>query len=247
MPSTASKLAIAVATTAFICGSPVDLVYVGGTDWNDTSTPHLTPTLATAQAREARQANTRDTGGRQTSRDASGTGGAIDGRDTKTSGNTTPGGAGKLQTSKGQPSAGPGRDSTTTNAQSGSVRVDNANGVRGTSAPANNPRARNSPVNAGQLNRPAVNTGVVNNVGVNNVNNVGIDNVQATKVNAAVVQPTYVAPAAGGAAVAAGATTVTTLPPNCSVVVANSVTYYHCGDAYYVSTGGAYVAVNPPR
>ncbi|MCC6778650.1 MAG: hypothetical protein IT537_18815 [Hyphomicrobiales bacterium] len=242
MPSIASKLVIAVATTAFICGSPVDLVYVGGTDWNDTSTPHLTPTLATAQAREARQANTRDTGGRQTSRDASGTGSAIDGRDTKTSGNATTGRAGKLQTSKGQPSAGPGGDSTTTNAQSGSARVDNANGLRGTSAPANNPRVRNFPVNAGQLNRPAANNG-----GVNNVNNVGINNAQATRVNAAVVQPTYVAPATGGAAVAAGATTVTTLPPSCSVVVTDSVTYYHCGAAYYVSTGGSYVTVNPPR
>ena len=42
-------------------------------------------------------------------------------------------------------------------------------------------------------------------------------------------------------------TTVAVLPPSCTVVDYNGVTYHHCGSNYYIASNGAYVAVNPPR
>jgi len=62
----------------------------------------------------------------------------------------------------------------------------------------------------------------------------------------------YAAPvvAAGAAALAVGATVVS-LPPACSNVVINGVTYYQCGGTYYQAAydgpNVVYVVVQPPR
>ena len=89
-----------------------------------------------------------------------------------------------------------------------------------------------------------------NDVRANNVrlNNVNVNDVNATKVDATYVRPPYLArPAAVAATAVAVGTTVAVLPPSCTVVEYNGVTYHHCGSNYYIASTGAYVAVNPPR
>jgi hypothetical protein len=65
------------------------------------------------------------------------------------------------------------------------------------------------------------------------------------------VRPAYVRPVAAGAVVAATAvavgTSVAALPAQCTTVVVDGVAYHRCGASYYLASGGAYVAVNPPR
>jgi hypothetical protein len=64
-----------------------------------------------------------------------------------------------------------------------------------------------------------------------------------------VVRPAYVRPVAAGAVVAATAvgTSVAALPAQCTTVVVDGAAYHRCGATYYRASGGAYVAVNPPR
>jgi uncharacterized membrane protein len=66
-----------------------------------------------------------------------------------------------------------------------------------------------------------------------------------------VVRPAYVRPVAAGAVVAAPAvavgTSVAALPAQCTTVVVDGAAYHRCGATYYRASGGAYVAVNPPR
>jgi hypothetical protein len=66
------------------------------------------------------------------------------------------------------------------------------------------------------------------------------------------VRAAYVRPVAAGAVVAAGTavavgTTVAALPAQCTTVVVDGVAYRRCGATYYRASGGAYVAVTPPR
>ena len=68
---------------------------------------------------------------------------------------------------------------------------------------------------------------------------------------AVAVRPGYVRPVAAGAVVAGAAvavgTTVAVLPAQCTTVVVDGVAYHRCGATYYRASGGAYLAVNPPR
>ena len=114
------------------------------------------------------------------------------------------------------------------------------NDVRGNDVRGNDVRANNIKANDVRANDVRANDVRLNNVNVNDVN--------ATKVDATYVRPPYVArPAALAATAAAVGTTVAVLPPSCTVVDYNDVTYHHCGSNYYVASNGAYVVVNPPR
>lgn len=135
-----------------------------------------------------------------------------------------------------------GRDLKGNNIRGNDVR---ANDVRGNDVRANDVRANNVRAYDIRANDIRANDMRANDVRQNNVN---VNDVNATKVDATYVRPPYAArPAAVTATAVAVGTTVAVLPPSCTVVDYNGVTYHHCGSNYYIASNGVYVAVNPPR
>lgn len=139
------------------------------------------------------------------------------------------------------------RGTTRTNVNSANVNrntnVNTANVNRNTNVNTANVN-RNTNVNATNVNRNvnvnSTNVNVNRNVNVNTgccYNNVGVGGAVAAGV---------VAGAVVGSAIAASA-----LPPACSAVVVNGVTYKNCGGAWYQpqysGSQVTYIVVNPPR
>lgn len=108
--------------------------------------------------------------------------------------------------------------------------------------------------NTGNVNRGNVNTGNVNrgNINTGNVNigndvNVDIDGGYGYHGGY------YHHPVAAGVTIGAVAVTTAavlgsyyrTLPPSCTVVVKNGVSYHYCGSVYYPGNDVVYVVVNP--
>jgi len=123
--------------------------------------------------------------------------------------------------------------------------------------------SRSASVNSASVNRSAsVNSATVNTANVNRNVNVNTATVNSVNVNRNVnvntgccynnvgvggaVAAGVVAGAVVGSAIAASA-----LPPQCSAVVVNGVTYQNCGGAWYqpqyAGSQVTYIVVNPPK
>ncbi len=148
--------------------------------------------------------------------------------------------------------AGPGAKDTRSSAKSNvnnasSNRNDNTNKNRNTNVNNNTNVNRNTNTNVNKNTNVNVNKDVNVNVNNNNhYNNNGCCYHSGIGVGGAVA----VAAATTATAIVVGSM-VNTLPPSCSTVMVNGITYQQCGSTWYQPqfSGGSttYVVINPPR
>src|SRR5208337_4665838 len=139
------------------------------------------------------------------------------------------------------------------NANNGAVRSSSRSNVNQPSRNASSNRSANDNRNSNRNTNVNKNTNVnVNrdvNVNTNNSYNSGYYGGGGCCYHSGVGTAVAVAAAATATAVVVGSM-VNTLPPNCTTVVANGVTYQQCGGSYYQPqfSGGntTYVVVNQP-
>jgi hypothetical protein len=116
----------------------------------------------------------------------------------------------------------------------------NANTNRNTNANINSNKNVNANVNQ--------NVNVNKNVNVNVHNDVNVHG--GYYGGGCCYHPVATAAAITATAIVVGSI-VHSLPPSCSVVIVNGLTYQHCGSSWYqpqfVGTSTTYVVVNPPR